>query len=157
MRGGLTCSDAIESNSANSNSLVPVGALTAVMFIFSTKRSGTRFTTNSPVSRIFCAESLNPRSFPEIMPIASVGGADPIALKKLYGALFTPPFLSMVTTQAMGRGITVEARSLYAMSLPTLSRSYRKIKFTRNWFVDVVSTLPIKLVAALLPERRCVD
>ena len=44
--------------------------------------------------------------------MATVGGAEPMTLKKLKGAALIRPSASCVTTQAMGRGMTVAARSL---------------------------------------------
>ena len=65
---------------------MPVGASTAVMFICRTSASGTRLTTNSPTAMMLLAVSLKPRAGSASKPMASVGGAEPMMLKKLYGA-----------------------------------------------------------------------
>ena len=81
------------------------------MFMAAAFASDTRFTTNSPVARIFVAVSLK-RPGPASSPIASVGGSWPNTLKKLYGAALTTPSSDSVVTQAIGRGVTVAVRIL---------------------------------------------
>ena len=84
----------------------------AVMFIASATSSETRFTTNSPVSRIFPRVSFGHGGLWLPIPTPTTGGSPEKALKNEKGAAFTTPFLSRLTTQAIGRGVTVDTSSL---------------------------------------------
>ena len=76
-----------------------------VMFIASASFSETRLTTNSPVSTMLVAVSLNPPSPEHSRPSAIVGGSSPIMLKKLYGAALAMPAPDRLVTHAIGRGV----------------------------------------------------
>ena len=82
------------------------------MFIASALSRETKLTTNSPVSRMFASVSLGwpGARLPMLMP--TVGGSPASTLKNETGAALTSPAALRVTTQAIGRGVTVEVSSL---------------------------------------------
>ncbi len=83
-----------------------------VRFIASASASHTRLMTNSPVVVMLTALSFNPPSGRSISPSTTVGGSEPIMLKKLYGAALWIPSAERLVTQAIGRGVIDEASSL---------------------------------------------
>ena len=80
---------------------MPRGSGAEVSFIASRRSQVTRFQTNSRSSSANVAESLAPK-----LEKASIGGASPTALKKLYGARLTEPSADTVEIQPIGRGAT---------------------------------------------------
>lgn len=112
MRGGFTRVDGVRVRSVFSISDWPCGKVAAVWTIWSTTVSSTRLMTSSWLERMFFAVSLGMPGdlFPGAM--ATMGGFEPKTLKKENGAALTMPFSSMVVIQAMGRGVTSEARML---------------------------------------------
>ena len=103
---------------AASNSFSPTGSEAEVLTIAPARLAGTKWITNSRFSRIFRAVSLAIAGWPSragiLLPGAKAtrGGLEPKTLKKEKGAALTRPRPSMVVTQAMGRGVTKEARTL---------------------------------------------
>src|SRR5690606_17271673 len=70
----------------------------------------------SPVSRIFEAVSLKLSSSLRSKPMLTMGGFDPITLKKLNGAALITPASERELIQAMGRGVTVAVNILYRLA-----------------------------------------
>src|SRR5262250_1627433 len=83
------------------------------MTIGSTVFSETRFTTNSPVSRMFRRVSFGLPGSWLLTPIPITGGSPENALKKENGAAFNRPLAFWVTTHAIGRGVIVATSNLY--------------------------------------------
>ena len=84
----------------------------AVMFIACAMAWDTRLTTNWPVTRILAPVSLASPGLRPPMPITITAGSCEKTLKKLNGAAFSTPCASWLTTQAIGRGTTVDTISL---------------------------------------------
>src|SRR5439155_14545117 len=112
IRGGLTATDGQTLSSASASSSTSGSNSMAVTFIAEAVSSATRLTTNSPVSRMLARVSLAWPDERRPTPMPITGGSDEKALKKEYGAAFNAPWTSWDTTQAIGRGTTVDTSSL---------------------------------------------
>ncbi|MNR32915.1 hypothetical protein D3C85_1505460 [compost metagenome] len=92
-----------------SNSLTPWGNQAALAFIASACSKDTNWTTSSPVSWTLRRVSFSSPPSRVVMFTIRVGGSSLITWKKLNGARLLTPSFDRVETQAMGRGVTVEA------------------------------------------------
>src|SRR5215213_8784696 len=112
MRGGFTLAEGRVVRPASASSSTPGGKSAAVTFMPCTVDSDTRQTTNWPVARMLAAVSFNEPSGRGPAPKPTTTGSSEKALKKEYGAAFTEPASSWVTTQAIRRGTTLDTNSL---------------------------------------------
>ncbi|MDT4871127.1 hypothetical protein FQZ97_1062410 [compost metagenome] len=92
-----------------SNSLTPWGNWAALAFIASAWAKDTNWITSSPVACTLRRVSLGLPSPCRLTLTSSVGGASLITWKKLNGARLLVPAGETLETQAIGRGVTVDA------------------------------------------------
>ena len=112
IRGTLIFTDGSVVSPASLISSTPCGKSIAVMFIAWALASDTMLTTNCPVSRILFPVSFASPGLRPPIPMITSGGSPEIALKNENGAALVTPLASCVTTQATGRGPTVDTSSL---------------------------------------------
>ncbi len=111
--------------------------------------AGTKLTTNSPVAWIFLSVSL-PHGGRSVIPMATIGGALVITLKKEKGAAFRDPSAPRVSIHAIGRGTTQYDMILYR----SLVSSFEKSKSMLNTKLCFLSAL--HQAASLLSTQWCV-
>ena len=92
-----------------SNSLTPCGRWAALAFIASAWAKDTSWITSSPVACTLRRVSFRLPSSRLPMLTSSVGGSSLITWKKLNGARLLMPSRDRLETQAIGRGVTVDA------------------------------------------------
>ena len=104
MRGGRTATEAAGVNPATANSLSVSGSSWPPASMPLAIGSSTRFTTNSPVRRIFFTVSFNWPSLRRLKLSRTSGGSSATTLKNEKGAALCTPLALTVETSAMGRG-----------------------------------------------------
>ncbi len=109
IRGGATRTLDTVGMPTVSISLTPWGSQAEVAFMVSAWAAPTRWITNCPVAWTLRRVSLRLPSSRRLTLTIRVGGSSLITWKKLNGARLLAPSADRVETQAIGRGVTVEA------------------------------------------------